>query len=54
MPDVEKAIEAAARARCRLDGHPENIRFEGNPMWSSYLPAAKAAIEAARPYLREK
>jgi hypothetical protein len=33
MPDVEKAIEAAARALCRLDGHPENIRFEGNPMW---------------------
>jgi len=54
MRDVEKAIEAAARALCRLDGHPENIRFEGNPMWQSYLPAAKAAIEAALPHLREK
>ena len=54
MPDVEKAIEAAARALGRLDGHPENIRFESNPMWQSYLPAAKVAIEAALPHLRGK
>ena len=53
MPDVEKAIEAAARALCRIDGHPENIRFEGKPMWQSYLPAAKVVIEAALPHLRE-
>ena len=54
MPNVEKAIEAAARALCRVDGHPENIRFEGKPMWQSYLRAAKAAIEAALPHLRDK
>jgi hypothetical protein len=52
MPDVDKAFEAAARALCRLDGHPENIRFEGRPMWQSYLPAARVAIEAALPHLR--
>ncbi len=52
-PDVEKAIEAAARALCREDGHPENIRFEGQPMWRSYLPSAKAAIDAALPHLLE-
>lgn len=32
MPDLERAIEAAARALWRLDGHPENIKFEGKPM----------------------
>lgn len=45
------AIEAAARALCRLDGHPENIRFEGKSMWESYIPEAEAAIRAALPHL---
>lgn len=39
-------LERAARALCRLDGHPENIRFEGAPMWQSYLPQARAVFEA--------
>lgn len=52
MADLDKALEAAARALCRLDGHPENTKFEGKPMWQSYLPEAKAAIEAAMPHLR--
>ena len=47
----EKAIEAAARALCRLAGIPENTRFEGEPMWQSYLAEATAAIEAAIPHL---
>lgn len=51
-PDIEKAIEAAARALCRLEGNPENTRFEGKPMWTSYIREATAAIEAAMPYLR--
>lgn len=51
MPDINKAIEAAARAICRLAGNPENTRFEGKPMWQSYLPEAKAALDAALPYL---
>lgn len=51
MQDIPKAIEAAARALCRHDGHPENITFEGKPMWQSYLPEAKVAVEAALPHL---
>lgn len=39
--------ELAARALCRLDGHPEDIRFEGRPMWESYLPQVDAVLEAA-------
>lgn len=52
MSNVEKAIESAARALCRQEGNPENIKFEGAPMWWSYLPAAKAAVEAALPHLQ--
>ncbi len=54
MPDINKAMEAAARALCRLAGHPENIKFEGKPMWQSYLPEAKAALDAALSYLRDE
>jgi len=39
------ARELAARALCRLDGHPEDIKFEGRPMWESYLPQADAVLE---------
>lgn len=53
MLDMDKAIEAAARALCRAEGNPENTKFEGKPMWQSYVPAAKAAIEAAYPHLRD-
>lgn len=38
--------ELAARALCRYEGHPENIKFEGKPMWESYLPAADAVLAA--------
>ena len=38
--------ELAARALCRLDGHPENTKFEGRPMWESYLPQADAVLSA--------
>lgn len=40
------ARELAARALCRLDGHPEDIKFEGRPMWESYLEQADAVLEA--------
>lgn len=40
------ARELAARALCRFDGHPENIKFEGRPMWESYLPQADAVLAA--------
>lgn len=39
-------IERAARALCKLEGHPENIKFEGKPMWQSYVPQALAVIHA--------
>lgn len=51
---MDKAIEAAARALCRSAGNPENTRFEGKPMWQSYIPEATAAIQAALPFLQAK
>jgi hypothetical protein len=41
--------EAAARALCRKDGHPENIQFEGRPMWESYLDTVDVVLETATP-----
>lgn len=41
--------ERAARALCSLAGNPENIKFEGKPMWQSFLPEADTALEAALP-----
>lgn len=38
--------ELAARALCRFDGRPEDIEFEGRPMWESYLPQADAVLKA--------
>lgn len=43
-----KTIERAARALCTFDGHPENIRFEGAPMWQSYVPQARALLDSVR------
>lgn len=40
------ASERAARALCALDGHPSDIRFEGEPMWKSYLPQVRVVLEA--------
>jgi len=39
--------ERVARALCRLQGHPCDIRFEGKSMWQSFLPEADAALAAA-------
>lgn len=39
-------IERAARALCSFDGHPENTRFEGRPMWESYRDQAAAVVSA--------
>jgi hypothetical protein len=38
--------ERAARALCALDGNPENMMFQGAPMWMSYLPEVDAVLEA--------
>ncbi|WP_141740474.1 hypothetical protein [Bosea sp. BIWAKO-01] len=41
--------EAAARALCRREGRPENITFEGKPMWQSYLDVVDTVLEAIKP-----
>ena len=41
-------MERAARALCRHEGHPENIKFEGRKMWESYVPAVRVVIQAIR------
>ena len=45
-PSPKPRREIVARALCRLAGHPENITFEGKPMWESYLPEADAVLKA--------
>ncbi len=40
------ARELAARALCEFDGNPQDIQFEGRPMWLSYLAAADAVLKA--------
>ena len=39
-------IERAARALCRFHNLPENTKFEGRPMWESYVDEAIAVIDA--------
>ncbi len=51
--DLDKALEAAARALCRHDGLPENTQHQGRRMWESFLPEAYAAITAALPHLQQ-
>ncbi len=41
-------IERVARELCKSDGHPENIQYEGKPMWASYSDAARAVIKVMR------
>ncbi|MHA6731779.1 hypothetical protein [Devosia sp. A369] len=40
------ARELAARAMCRLDGHPEDTEVEGRSTWEMYLPQADTVLEA--------
>jgi hypothetical protein len=44
---VPEPRERIARALSRLQSHPPDIRFEGKPMWQSFLPEANAALAAA-------
>ncbi|WP_088471892.1 hypothetical protein [Sphingopyxis witflariensis] len=41
-------LERAARALCRLDGHPENATMDRKPLWADYLPEARAVLQAIR------
>jgi len=43
---IKPPRERAARALCRLAGNPEDTRFEGRPMWESYLPEVDAVLGA--------
>jgi hypothetical protein len=48
MPKPKPALERVARTLCRRAGNPENVQFEGRPMWQSYLPDAHAVLVAIR------
>lgn len=39
--------EHAARALARFNDVPEDTKFEGRPMWESFLPEVDAVLEAA-------
>lgn len=41
-------VERAARALCALDGHPENAKLDGEPLWKNYLPEVRAVLLAIR------
>lgn len=41
-------LERVARALCSHHNIPENIKYEGRPMWEQYLPQARLVIEAIR------
>ena len=41
-------IERVARALCRVDGHPEDAKMDGKPLWASYEAEARAAIAEMR------
>lgn len=41
-------LERAARALCKLDGHPEDATMDGKPLWMDYLPETRAVLSAVR------
>lgn len=47
MKRSQPARERAARALCQLSDVPENTKFDGRPMWKSFLPEVDAVLEAA-------
>lgn len=47
MKKSQPPRERAARALCRLSDVPENTKFDGRPMWESFLPEVDAVLEAA-------
>ncbi len=38
--------ERVARAMCRFHGLPEDTKYEGRPMWESYIPEAETILAA--------
>ncbi|GEM_PF-3552406 len=45
---MNPTIEIIARALCKKAGHPENIRFQGKPMWENYRSQARAVFSALK------
>ncbi|HUD95545.1 hypothetical protein [Sphingobium sp.] len=45
---ITTTLERAARALCSLQGLPEKTKVEGRPMWESFLPSARAVLQAIR------
>jgi hypothetical protein len=41
-------IERVARKMCAIDGHPQDIQYEGKPMWASYALEARTVIMTMR------
>ena len=41
-------IERVARKMCAIDGHPQDTRYEGKPMWASYADEARTIIMTMR------
>jgi hypothetical protein len=39
-------VERTARALCKYQGYGENTRFEGKPMWRSFMDEASIAFNA--------
>jgi hypothetical protein len=39
-------IERAARALCKLDGHPEDGEREGKPLWQNYVLQIRVVLDA--------
>jgi hypothetical protein len=45
-PQTQRTRELAARALCRFNDLPENIQYEGKPMWMSYLDEVDVVLKA--------
>lgn len=47
MPTKPKTpLELACRALCRFHGNPEDTKFEGRPMWESYISEVRVVLDA--------
>lgn len=47
MPRQKTPRERAARALCRMNGVPEDTKFEVRPMWEGYLDEVDTVLKAA-------
>ncbi|MBR7654846.1 hypothetical protein KCX83_21385 [Brucella oryzae] len=47
MASQKPPRERAARALCRMNRVPEDTKFEGRPMWESYLEEVDTVLKAA-------